>query len=292
MKAYRASKVITLAFFFLISISISEKTLHVIMEGYSIPSRTADGCIPTLNNKGFQFASTSPLLDEWLQSFDRKYPLLDLGCAYGINTCRALESDIPTIALDMENKHLEILKLNVDPRKSHLLSCVVGSLPHDIPIPDCSVSAILSTEVITFLKGPDINSALATMFRKLVPGGFLFLTAVSMYHLEGIDDDRLNHFLVDLAHGVKWPGLITDIEDVESKLSKKASHLGGDFDFKSVRPPFIHFFVPEQLEEQVSNVGFEIRRVAESQHPGYPLAIRNNPRACIQVVAMKPYKES
>ena len=262
------------------------------MEGVGRPSRSDDGCIPTLNGRGVQFASTSPLLEEWLQSFDRKCPLLDLGCAYGINTSRALESGLPTIALDMDIKHLEILKGSTDPKRSHLLSCVVGSLPRDIPIPDCSVSGILSTEVITFLKGVDINPALATMFRKLVPGGFLFLSAVSIYHLEGIDDDRLNHFLVDLAHGVKWPGLITDIEDLQSKVSEKASHLGGGFDFKSGRPPFIHFFVPEQLEEQVSNVGFEIRRVAESQHPGYPLAFRDNPRACIQIVAMKPYKES
>ena len=78
--------------------------------------RFDDECIPTLNNTGFQLSKPSTLCDDCLRSYDGKHPLLDVGCAYGINTFVALTSDIPTIALDMEERHLQILKNNTDPK--------------------------------------------------------------------------------------------------------------------------------------------------------------------------------
>ena len=57
-----------------------------------------DKVIPILNNKGFQMAKTSPLLQEWINSFDGQNTLVDLGCAYGINTYEALDLNIPVIA--------------------------------------------------------------------------------------------------------------------------------------------------------------------------------------------------
>ena len=238
------------------------------MDEYTVPLRRADGCIPTLNNKGVQMATPSPQIGAWLHSYDGKNPLMDLGCAYGINTYQALNSDIPTIALDMEIKHLELLKRNADTEKVHLLTPVVGSLPYDIPVPDCSVSGILLSEVVHFLRGDEIYPSLATVFRKLIPGGSLFLSTASIHAFDGIDDEIVNQFLKNSSNRIKWPGVISDIEYIfkDSKLDSN--------DFKKPwRPEFLHFFVPSQIEEQLHNAGFDIKIFKGMSAPRVPRTV-------------------
>ena len=151
---------------------------------YVLPPCTNRGCIPTLNNTGFQKGTTSMLIDEWINSYDGIHPLLDIGCAYGINTFKALELGIPTIALDMDSRHLEILQSNVDSKASALLTCVQGVLPSDIPIADSSVSGILLAEVLHCLTGEETTATLSTLFKKIVHGGRLILTTLSIHHFD------------------------------------------------------------------------------------------------------------
>ena len=56
--------------------------------------------IPTRNRCGYQMGFSSPHVHTWLESYDGKHPLLDIGCAYGINTLKAVEKCIPIVALD------------------------------------------------------------------------------------------------------------------------------------------------------------------------------------------------
>ena len=72
-------------------------------------------CIPTLNHRGHQMATSSPLLDDWISSYDDKNPLMDLRCAYGINAYKALDKGIPVIALDTDRRHLQTITENVPP---------------------------------------------------------------------------------------------------------------------------------------------------------------------------------
>ena len=165
--------------------------------------------IPTLNNRGYQMSKTSPLLKEWIRSFDGRNPLVDLGCAYGINTYEALDANIPVIALDMYRRHLQILEENAPPSKSKLLSCVLGELPYDIPIADISVSGVLVSEVFHFLTGEEINKALSTLMQKLVPGGSLFITTMSIHFFDDIDKTIVHDFYAKRNNDVEWPGFCT-----------------------------------------------------------------------------------
>ena len=215
--------------------------------------------IPTMNRKGVQMATTSPLLQAWIKSYDGKNPLLDCGCAYGINTYPALELGTPVIALDMDERHLKIVERNVSSSKSQFLTCLLGTLPHDIPIPDSSVSGILLAEVIHFLQGHEIRAALSVLFQKLVSGGHIFVTAASIHCFDNIDQTFVDTFYGKLNTGDKWPGLTNYDEDIMSKLVRSASCAGGTFDLGTGHPEFVHFFVLQQLKEEIYNVGFEIK---------------------------------
>ena len=245
-------------------------------------------CIPTLNQAGTQMATCSPLWAEWIGSFNETDPLLDLGCAFCINTRPALDLGIPVIALDMEEGHLDILQQNVSSSHSHLLSCVLGSLPNDIALEDSSVSGILLAEVLHFMNETEIEPALKMLFQKLVPGGHLFITTMSIHYHVNVDDSVVEEFYRKRAIGVKWPGIILCTAEYWDNLAKSVNCSGDKIAFWRAKPEFGHCTDIEQLTEDLLAVGFEIRRAKECQHPGYPACVRNNGRANIQVIARKP----
>ena len=156
-------------------------------------------CIPTLNHRGHQMVTSSPLLDDWIGSYDGKNPLLDLRCAYGINAFKALDKGIPVIAVDMNSRHLQIVTENAPPSNANLLSCVLGSLPYDIPIPNSSVSGILLSEVTNFLREDEIQPTCKILFQKLIPGGILCVTAVSIHYFDCIDVIKITQHLTLLS---------------------------------------------------------------------------------------------
>ena len=233
-------------------------------------------------------ATCSSLLTEWIDSFNGKDPLLDLGCAYGINTFPALDHGIPIIALDMDKGHLDILQQNVPSSQSHLLSCVLGSLPNIIDIPDLSVSGILLAEVLHFLDENEIGPALKTLFQKLVPGGHLFITTMSIHYHDNRNDLIVQEFYKKRKMGVKWPGITSCTSEYWNILAESVNCSGNKIAFWRAKPEFGHFTDTEQLKEELMYVGFEIRKAEECQHPGYPACVRDNRRANIQIIARKP----
>ena len=244
--------------------------------------------IPTLNKKGFQMATHSPLIHDWIKSFDGQNPLLDLGCAFGINTYKALDVGIPVIALDMDRRHLHVVEKNVSRSESHLLSCVFGSLPSDIPLQDSSVSGILLSEVMHFLADSEMQPAMKTLFDKLVPGGRLFVTTVSIHYFDDIDETMVDEFYSELKKGVKWPGYIEFNDDILTKIQNAAQKSGERYELGTGRPSFVHLCVPEQLKKAFSDVGFEIERAQHGRHPGYQANSSINPRVGVHIIARKP----
>lgn len=67
---------------------------------------TPGGQIVTKNKRGFQMGTTNPCLPAWLAAWKGDKPLVDIGCAYGINTFAALETGAAVIAIDMDETHL------------------------------------------------------------------------------------------------------------------------------------------------------------------------------------------
>ena len=233
-------------------------------------------------------ATPSPLINEWISSYDKVNPLMDLGCAYGINTYPALDLGIPVIALDMDKRHLEKVFQNVPPSKSHLLSCVLGSLPYDIPVPDSSVSGILFAEVLHFLNEDEITPALDIIFRKLIQNGRLHLTTLSIHEKDYTNPSDVSEFYQKLKDGVKWPGVAPCSDERWAKLANTSFCHEEKAALWKAKPEFAHHTDVEQLKEELCAVGFEIVRAVESQHPGYLGINLDNYRANIQIVGRKP----
>ena len=247
-------------------------------------------CIPTLNHKGFQMATTSPLLEDWIKSYDGENPLLDVGCAYGINTYEALNLDIPVLALDMDRRHLQILEENVPPSKSHLLSSIVGTLPCDIPIPAGSISGILLAEVLHFLTGDEMKPALKTLFDTLAPGGRLFITTLAIHYFDDVEKSIVDELYGKIEHGEEWPGVVPINSYILSKMAAAAEKYGGTFRYGSTgQPVFMHYTDIHQVTDAVHSAGFEIEKAVEGLHPGYPANSGVNIHANNQIIARKSY---
>ena len=247
-------------------------------------------CIPTLNHTGFQMATTSPLLEDWIKSYDGENPLLDVGCAYGINTYEALNLDIPVLALDMDRRHLQILEENLSPSKSNLLSCIVGTLPCEIPIPAASISGIMLAEVLHFLKGEEMKQALKTLFDILVPGGRLFITTLAIHYFDDIEKSIVDELYGKIANDNEWPGVVPISSFILSKMAAAAEKYGGTFKYGSTgQPVFMHYTDIHQVTDAVHSAGFEIEKAVEGLHPGYPANSGVNIHANNQIIARKPY---
>ena len=231
-----------------------------------------------------------PLIDDWIHSYDSQHPLLDVGCAYGINTFPALEKDIPIIAMDMDSRHLQIVEENVPRSKSHLLTCVLGSLPQEIPLANPSVSVILLSEVLHFLQGDDIQPAFTTLYQKLTPGGYLYVSTLSIHFFDCIDRTIVKDFFMKLDNGHAWPGVVLYDDNMLAKHHEAATRAGGKNALEPDspgRPGYVHFCVLKQLTDVLCDVGFDIERAEEGLNKGYQANSADNPRVNLRIVAKK-----
>eukprot|EP01134_Creolimax_fragrantissima_P005804 CFRG5804T1 len=116
-----------------------------------------DGQLGTLNNMGYQMSTPSTLVDEWIEGYDGKLPLLDIGSAYGINTFKAAMAKADVVAIDMSEKQLKYIreawKATPHDPDCGKVKIMHGRLPElDIKDKNLKASAILCAEVIHFLK--------------------------------------------------------------------------------------------------------------------------------------------
>ena len=84
----------------------------------------------TANQTGFEMAQTSPVFDQWIASYDGLHPLLDIGCAYGLNVAAAAErlrseAEVKVVACDCAEEHLRA----VDELKIAGVKTIFGRLP-------------------------------------------------------------------------------------------------------------------------------------------------------------------
>ena len=236
-----------------------------------------------------QFATTTPVLQDWLESFDGTHPLLDIGCAYGINRFEALKLGIPTIALDTHNVHLDVVKQVADERAYKTLTCLLGSLPDDIPVPDESLSGVLVSEVLHLLTAEQIAISFQTIFKKLLKGGIVAVSAMSVNSFRDVDSDFVKRFFQDKDKGIKWPGYYEAYDKIGApKLDAFAKEDEiGVYNEKS-NPKFVNLCILSQITDEVEKTGFDIILAKEGQHPGYICGMNLIPGSNIQVVARKP----
>ena len=221
----------------------------------------------TLNTGGFQFGG-SPLLAEWLArsaALGHKYPMLDVGCAFGANALAAaragngdakvralgvaISSCVETfltllppympyakvVALDCDERHLaEVREAAEAQNLAGVVSTAYGRLPGNLP--EGRFSSILVSEVVHFLSGRQIEQSVAALAARLMPGGAMMFTCASptapfavAKGASGGTEAGLRFqeaHAEGLANGAAWPGELAF--DVRSAVFAWQRELGVD----------------------------------------------------------------
>lgn len=187
----------------------------------TMPDATDRGMVPTLNNKGFMSTSLDPVSAAFtVYAGQAKGWSLDLGCAYGIASLKALEHNARVVACDMELGHVQVLLSGAEGESKGRVKGVVGQMPQ-ISFQPASFSAILCSRALHFLNGNDVTSAVSAMADWLEPGGKVFLIADTPY--TGFWARGANAYEDRKAAGDPWPGFIPDVTKFlpESARSKR-----------------------------------------------------------------------
>ena len=202
-------------------------------------------------------------------------PVLDLGCAYGVATLRALEAGATVTACDLEPGHLEILAEKApDDRKSQL-TCRTGQLPY-VEFPDEQFAAILCSRVLHFLDGAAVDASVRKMYSWLKPGGRLYLVADTPY---GIWRKFIPLYEAKKESGARWPGLMIGLEYFLPNM-KLGPRLDG--------PSFMNLLDPDVLERTCREAGFEVDRVNFIDRKDFKGLGRMDGRENVGIMATRP----
>ncbi len=210
-----------------------------------LPASHLPGAIATMNSTGFMLEH----LDDYAEAFARDaasrnpQECLDIGCAYGVATLRALQLGARICACDMEPRHLEVLRERTPSDQLARLRTATGTLPQ-VGFPAGSFAAVLASRVLHFLDGPDLRSALRQMHDWLIPGGRLYLVADSPW----MPSWRANlpAYEAALERGEDWPGMIADFAPFRQP--------------GTTGPAFLNTLDPQTLARECSAAGFEVLR--------------------------------
>ncbi|ASB52640.1 MULTISPECIES: non-ribosomal peptide synthetase [Bacillus amyloliquefaciens group] len=169
------------------------------------------GMVPTLNRTGVMVEHLIPYSSDFAE-YAGNYggEVLDIGCAYGVAAIAALERGATVFAMDLEQKHLDILEQRVEDHYRDRLTLKQGKLPQ-VDFEDGLFSAIHASRVIHFLSPDDVRLTLRKMYRWLKPGGKIFLSTDSPYF--GYWQAKASEYEQRKREGDPWPGFIENVGD-------------------------------------------------------------------------------
>ncbi|MGW0373989.1 alpha/beta fold hydrolase, partial [Streptomyces coeruleorubidus] len=204
------------------------------------------GMVATLNRTGVMVERLIPYSEEFAEyAGNSGGEALDLGCAYGVASIAALERGARVVALDMEQKHLDILGQRVNDEARQRLSLRRGMLP-DVDFEAGRFTAVHASRVMHFLAPDDFRLTLRKMYDWLAPGGKVFLSSDSPYF--GYWASKAADYEARRDAGDPWPGYIDDVA-----AHFEAAHVVGG-------PPLINAIDPEVFRRECEAAGFVVER--------------------------------
>ena len=176
-----------------------------------LPPPAEDGRIPVYNGDGYASPEPHPLSQEFvLFSSNSKYPVLDIGAAYGLISINALKNGATVICNEKEKKQLEyichIKSITQEEKKRLFLKH--GSIL-EIDFPKESLGAIHMSRVMHFFKPNEVELFFQKAYNWLIPNGRIYIITMSQYHYgnpEGFSD----YYNKEIKKGTEFPGMIND----------------------------------------------------------------------------------
>ena len=243
---------------------------------------------PLSHKRGYAFQATNPLLNYWMQSWNKRQPLLDIGCGNCTNACQAVESGITVYATESERISVEALAEAYKDNKN--ISFHYLRLPDQVPFEDGSFSGILCSEVFHFLNHWEVIATVWEFYRLLIPGGRVVVTCASE-DTQALQNIGLKQMKIEQRKN--FPLKLDAIHNYFDLLKKSVEFDGSKSAwecYESVKVTIkshFNYFNPDQLMGVFRRVGFEIEVITTGPAPYYPLWVHGN-HDQVRLVAMKP----
>ena len=176
-----------------------------------LPPPAEDGRIPVYNGDGYASPEPHPLSQEFvLFSSNSKYPVLDIGAAYGLISINALKNGATVICNEKEKKQLEYIChiKSITQEEKKRLYLKHGSIL-EIDFPKESLGGIHMSRVMHFFKPNEVELFLQKAYNWLIPNGRIYIITMSQYHYgnpEGFSD----YYNKEIKKGTEFPGMIND----------------------------------------------------------------------------------
>lgn len=229
--------------------------------------------VRTLNGLGFM----SMRLDACMKAFiafakTSAAPVADIGAAYGIATIPALKAGASVIAVDVDERHLEILKQRVPNACRKRLQTIPASFPEGLSLGKDSIGAFLLSNVLNFLSPNRMPVAAGSLFEWLVPGGKVFIAAGTPYF--GGARSFVPVYEARKRAGEPWPGHMTDVPKYAPIWDNKFSSM--------------LLLDPDTLSRVFQQAGFIIEKAEFTARLDVPASLQLDGRESVGVIARKP----
>lgn len=201
-------------------------------------------------------------------------PVMDIGCAYGVAVIPALKNDATVIAIDLDERHLNILVQRTPKNLLKKLICVKGKFPNKFEFLESSISCVHLSLVLSFLNGKEVTLGLKKIYKWLHPLGEIFIINHSPF-IKMIEN-YLPMYEEKKERGDLWPGFIEDITEKSSK-NKYINNI----------PKSVHQFDIDTLIRELEYNNFSIEAAEYFTVPYLPCEYKLNGKELLGIIAKK-----
>lgn len=231
------------------------------------------GFVPTLNGQGFMNTRVHAHMEAFIAFAKTSIaPVVDIGAAYGVATIPALEAGATVIAVDLDERHLQILRDRVPDDCRERLQTIAASFPENVSFDPDSIGAFLVSNVAHFFSPERFQRATRCLFEALVAGGKVFLIGSSPYL--GDCQSFVPEYEARKRGGDLWPGYTTEVaKHAPSWNNMLSSAL---------------FLDPDVLSRVFMQAGFLVDDVDFIARPDLPPKTQLDGRESVGLIAHKP----
>ncbi len=237
------------------------------------PAEMEQGLIPTDDKMGIMTRELGPAAREFVElAKSAKRPLLDIGAAYGNATLPALRHGATVIAVDLSPTELAILQQSAEAEEQKRLVVMPARFPEQIDFLNASLEGVLGGQILHFLDGPTLETALQKIHRWLVPGGKLFAITITpslSFYRKFWDEYHSRK-----TRGDRWPGVFNP-RDVAPP------------EWRDQLPDLIHMFDVDILGRAAREAGFQIETLEYFCFENFPDKHRTDGREFLTLTAVK-----
>lgn len=168
--------------------------------------------IPTLNGMGHMFAHVDEFSQDFITySIMKCEKVADIGPAFGITSLPIIKAGVHTTVIDLEQRHINYIKANVEQSMLPYLHAHVGHFPQNVKLTPNTYGAILASRVLHFLRPDTLIHALTHLYDALLPGGRLYFISTTPFIR--ICEDFVPVYLARRSNHVKWPGFVENLHE-------------------------------------------------------------------------------